>query len=1185
MVSLQCQTRRSFGFRQTVVKRRMEAFKGGDAIFSGGQLAIHQISGGTAALDHGFGIEHAFPYAAVLAPFQKELGTGPGLAHQIQLQRIDPAGTEAVCKCHRSGLTGNHRHSLGIFRFIDIQAIFGDLLIDQVIAFFDIARKDGPILSGGEGADEGIFAAAYTVSIELPSGNAAAVRHILDDLELTKLCVLGYHGNGLAGLDGHDMRPLVKDPIRVGGTFIHFLHKEGSFRDLYLDLSIRVRGEGRTGQQLRKGSIGEDIVLPALFIRARVGILLDDKVCLGNVGDGDRSGLLRYHVHIMIAHIQIVASMVVAAVLLHQVPSGCKIRKGIGRIVFILLGGAAADVVETSIVQHLPQIDLPAQFHTFSVGGGFSDCQITGPLGVLCVDGISGAVLGQGHIPLGSAAGSIPIREYAFIHIEGGQGKHPGTGITVYGRTDGIFNAGIQILRDKIGTVQGISICIILVHLNVPVRIFRLRQLDMIPCRGRGRFRPGAGHVLHGADLRAAAVAHMDDIMVDTAVGAAGVIHGISTCIDGNMGQTAAGIGEHDNVTGDQVGIGGGGIGIPGNTAAGLGSQIFQARFPCPHACGGIGTTVHGGSLDGIRYPGGVDTFNIGKIVVPVIAYEGSTHKALFLKLCDIGRTAGHGTWVCHGLVTVAEGGIIIVADIGKHLGGVGLDVGRSILRYIQIAVILQVIHIVSGIGQGPQNVIIVHFIGDQAHISQQHDPIGVSFQQIVRKIIVHGQAVGIRPVGIIGIFLYNGIRSDRDTLRYFLSFGFLRGLGILHGFGFFLGLRFLCRFRGPGFFGHFLRVLRWRSRLRRFGGIGGLRGFLRHSFRRFLRCRIFCRYCFSGSACLGFLLNDRLRWDGLHRFRCGSGAVRRCCKCGEGQAHYKKQHQKYRHKTPIYRFQSASSFRFVIFRMVIAGQQHTKQGFARWGYHCLLTEMAVGSNKVLDLEQAPVGLLCIRKQIPAGTAVQETALYEKFAEGPFSNVQFLCGGPDIGTVLRVEEGIKESCLGLHFLHLPGQARVSLMLCQKLPRELQQHLGIGCRLFQQGACHISACLTDAGENFLKDPFFKPLRAGQTAMDNEPVNITFRDIRKALDTTCRKGVTFRYTLTMVNQCLAGILVAQSKGNIGTAKKQPAIITDDTHAAELLITEGLHFHHVFHNRLLLYSFVTSRMASPGRVDMIR
>ena len=89
---------------------------------------------------------------------------------------------------------------------------------------------------------------------------------------------------------------------------------------------------------------------------------------------------------------------------------------------------------------------------------------------------------------------------------------------------------------------------------------------------------------------------------------------------------------------------------------------------------------------------------------------------------------------------------------------------------------------------------------------------------------------------------------------------------------------------------------------------------------------------------------------------------------------------------------------------------------------------MAVGSNKVLDLKQAPVGLLGIGKQIPAGTAVQETTLYEKFAEGPFSNIQFLCGGPDIGTVLRVKEGIKEGCLGLHFLYLPGQVRVSLML-------------------------------------------------------------------------------------------------------------------------------------------------------------
>ena len=102
----------------------------------------------------------------------------------------------------------------------------------------------------------------------------------------------------------------------------------------------------------------------------------------------------------------------------------------------------------------------------------------------------------------------------------------------------------------------------------------------MIESRGRGRFAAGTCHVLHGADLRAAAVAHVDDIMVDTAVGAAGIVHGIGTGIDGNMGQAAAGIGEHNNVTGNHIGISGGSIGIPGHAAAGFGSQIAKTRFP-----------------------------------------------------------------------------------------------------------------------------------------------------------------------------------------------------------------------------------------------------------------------------------------------------------------------------------------------------------------------------------------------------------------------------------------------------------------------------------------------------------------------------------------------------------------------------------------------------------------------------
>ena len=128
-------------------------------------------------------------------------------------------------------------------------------------------------------------------------------------------------------------------------------------------------------------------------------------------------------------------------------------------------------------------------------------------------------------------------------------------------------------------------------------------------------------------------------------------------------------------------------------------------------------------------------------------------------------------------------------------------------------------------------------------------------------------------------------------------------------------------------------------------------------------------------------------------------------------------------------------------------------------------------------------------------------------------------------------------------------------------------------------------MTDGWENFLKDPFFKPLRGRQTAMDDQPVNITFRYEGKLLHPACSKGAPFQGPLTMGIDRVAGLGISQRRRNIDPAKKQPAIIPDDTHAAELLITEGLHFHHVFHNRLLLYSFVTSRMASPGRVDMIR
>ena len=214
------------------------------------------------------------------------------------------------------------------------------------------------------------------------------------------------------------MGALVKDPIRVGGTFVHFLDEVAALRDLYLDFTVFIRGEGRTGQQLRQCAVGINVVLPALLICARVGILLDDKVCLGDIGDGHRCGLVCNHIHIMIAHIQRVSGMVIAAVLLHQVPAGGKTRKGIGGIVFILFGGAAADVVKAAVVQHLPQIDLPAQFHALTVGGCFSDRQISGPLGILRVDNAGGVIPGQIHGPACLTAGSIAVREYTFINIE-----------------------------------------------------------------------------------------------------------------------------------------------------------------------------------------------------------------------------------------------------------------------------------------------------------------------------------------------------------------------------------------------------------------------------------------------------------------------------------------------------------------------------------------------------------------------------------------------------------------------------------------------------------------------------------------------------------------------------------------------------------------------------------------------
>ena len=80
------------------------------------------------------------------------------------------------------------------------------------------------------------------------------------------------------------------------------------------------------------------------------------------------------------------------------------------------------------------------------------------------------------------------------------------------------------------------------------------------------------------------------------------------------------------------------------------------------------------------------------------------------------------------------------------------------------------------------------------------------------------------------------------------------------------------------------------------------------------------------------------------------------------------------------------------------------------------------------------------------------------------------------------------------------------------------------------------------------------------MDDKAVNVAFGDKRQLLHPSRSKGVTFRYTLTVVNQCLARVGIPQRLGNIHAAEQVLAVLINDPDAAKLRVFENFHLVHI-------------------------
>ena len=270
----------------------------------------------------------------------------------------------------------------------------------------------------------------------------------------------------------------------------------------------------------------------------------------------------------------------------------------------------------------------------------------------------------------------------------------------------------------------------------------------MVPGHGSRGLGAGIRHVLHGTDLRAAGIAHMDDEVVFTAVGAAGGVHIIGTGVDGDMHIGAIPL-EYDHITGYQIGICCGGTGILGNAGSGLGSQGIQGCPPGGNRSQIVCIAFCTNFLDLVINGAGINSFNVRKIVAQVVGDEGSANHTVALEVADLGSPARYGAGVSNGFVTIGTSSAAVVANVRQNRGGVGLQAGGNVVGNIQISPVLQPLDIIAGVFQGPEDRIVIHLLRDFGHIRHGGHGVGIILQNPAGIEVVYGDTVGVRVVRV----------------------------------------------------------------------------------------------------------------------------------------------------------------------------------------------------------------------------------------------------------------------------------------------------------------------------------------------------------------------------------------------------------------------------------------------------
>ena len=218
--------------------------------------------------------------------------------------------------------------------------------------------------------------------------------------------------------------------------------------------------------------------------------------------------------------------------------------------------------------------------------------------------------------------------------------------------------------------------------------------------------------------------------------------------------------GKHDYITGDQILVGGAGAGVLGNTGTGLGGQRIQSSLPGIDRSQIIRITLRTDFLDLVIDGTGIHALDVGQVVTQEIGHEGGTDQTIAFKVTDLGSLAGDRAGILYGFITVGTSAGLVVANVRENMGCVGLQAAGDVLGHIQIAVLLQPGDIKAGVRQRPENGVVIHLIGDLAHVCQGHDAVGIRLKDRAGVEIVYRLAVGVRIVRIQRIISFDGGRQ-----------------------------------------------------------------------------------------------------------------------------------------------------------------------------------------------------------------------------------------------------------------------------------------------------------------------------------------------------------------------------------------------------------------------------------------